>query len=91
MKKIALFNDKYVVNIPGPDNYKVTGNFGNYEYTFTRNGRKVASVSKKFFSWSDTYGIAIAPGEDDILILAAAVVIDMASHGDQQQQSTFVY
>jgi uncharacterized protein YxjI len=91
VKKIALFNDKYIVDIPGPDNYKVTGNFGNYEYTFTRNGRKIASVSKKFFSWSDTYGIAIAPGEDDILILAAAVVIDMASHGDQQYQSTIVY
>ncbi|UCH95973.1 MAG: LURP-one-related family protein [Candidatus Aminicenantes bacterium] len=83
VKKITLFKDKYTVHISGPDDLKVTGNFWNYEYTFTRNGRKVAFVSKKLFSWSDTYGIAIAPGEDDILILAAAVVIDMISHGDQ--------
>ena len=83
VKRIVLFKDKFIVDIPGPDDYKVTGNFWKYEYTFTRNGRKVAFVSKKFFSWGDTYGIAIVPGEDDILILATAVVIDMVSHGDR--------
>ncbi len=83
MKKITLFKDKYTVDISGTDDYKVTGNFWNYEYIFTRKGKKVAFVSKKFFSWSDTYGIAIVRGEDDILILAAAIVIDMVSHGDE--------
>jgi uncharacterized protein YxjI len=91
VKKLVLLKDRYIVDIPGSDNYKVSGNVWNYEYSFTRNGRKVASVSKKFFSWSDTYGIAIVPGEDDILILAAVVVIDMVSHGDQQHQSRVVY
>ncbi|UCH93951.1 MAG: LURP-one-related family protein, partial [Candidatus Aminicenantes bacterium] len=70
VKKITLFKDKFNVDIQGPDDYKVAGNFWDHEYTFTRNGRKVASVSKTFFSWSDTYGIEMAPGEDDILILA---------------------
>ena len=84
VKKLVLFRDSYIVDVPGPDDYKVYGNFGNYEYTFIRNGRKVAFVSKKYFSWSDTYGIAIVPGEDDILILATAVVIDMVSHDNHQ-------
>ena len=35
-------------------------------------------------AWTDTYGVEIAEGEDDILILASAVVIDMACHGDQR-------
>jgi uncharacterized protein YxjI len=86
-KKITLFNDRYIVDVSGPDNYKVAGNFWNYEYTFTRNNRKVAFVSKRFFTWGDTYGIFIKPGEDDILILAAAVVIDMVSHGDKSHHS----
>ena len=84
IKRLVLFKDNYIVDIPGPDDYKVNGNFWSYEYTFTRSGRKVAVVSKKFFSWGDTYGIAIVPGEDDILILATAVVIDMVSHGNRQ-------
>ena len=32
------------------------------------------------FAWTDTYGVDIAEGEDDILILASTVVIDMACH-----------
>ena len=62
VKKIAPFKDLYVVHVPGADDFRVKGNFWKYEYAFTRNGRKIAFVSKKFFSWGDTYGIAIAPG-----------------------------
>ncbi|MCP5051434.1 MAG: hypothetical protein GY940_29980 [bacterium] len=80
VKKITLLKDKYTINVPGPDDIKVRGNFGDYEYVFTRNGRNIAVVSKKLFAWTDTYGIEIVPGEDDILILASAVVIDMVSH-----------
>ncbi len=82
-KKITLVKDRYTIDVSGSDDYKVSGNFWNYEYTFTRNNRKVAFVSKRFFTWGDTYGIFIKPGEDDILILAAAVVIDMVSHADE--------
>ncbi len=57
-----------------------TGNFFDFEYRFTRQGRTVASVSKRFFSFRDTYGIDIVDGEDDITILAKAVVIDLVCH-----------
>ena len=42
------------------------------------------SVSKRFFSLSDTYGIDIAEGEDDVTLLAATVVIDLCCHGDKK-------
>ena len=47
-----------------------------------RQGREVARVSKAYFSWSDTYGIDIDDDEDDITILATAVVIDLVCHDD---------
>jgi uncharacterized protein YxjI len=40
----------------------------------------VAEVSKRWFSWTDTYGVEVADGEDPVLILASAVVIDMVCH-----------
>ena len=43
-------------------------------------------VSKQWFAWSDTYGVDIAEGEDDILILASTVVVDVACHADQQRR-----
>ena len=76
-KEFTLFKDKYSVDIPGPNDYEVKGDFFDHEYGFYRKGIEVASVSKSYFSWSDTYGIDIIDGEDDITILATAVVIDL--------------
>ncbi len=82
----TFFSDKFEVDIPGPNDYHVEGNLFDYEYEFTRtSGQHAAGVSKKWFSWSDTYGIDIAPGEDDVLILAAAVVIDQVCHDNKNQ------
>ena len=40
----------------------------------------VATVSKRWFRVRDTYGVEIAPGEDDALVLAIAVCVDALSH-----------
>ena len=45
-----------------------------------RDGKTVAEVSKKWFALRDTYGIDIAEGEDDALILAVAVALDEMAH-----------
>ncbi|MCK4763382.1 MAG: LURP-one-related family protein [Candidatus Aminicenantes bacterium] len=84
VKKITLFKDKFIIDIPGPNDYIVKGNFTDHRYTFIRNGRGVAFISKKWLSWGDTYRIEIVPGEDDVVILAAAVIIDMISHGNEE-------
>ena len=67
---------------PGPRRSRGEGGLSRPRYTFERHGREVARVSKKWFSLSDTYAIDIDEGEDDVLILAAAVVIDLVSHPD---------
>ena len=78
----TLFRCKFTVDVPGPDDLEAQGSFLDMEYVFERGGRQVAEVSKRWFSWSDTYGVEIADGEDDVLILASTVVIDMVCHGD---------
>ncbi len=80
----TFFRHKFTVDVPGPDDLEAAGNFLDHEYTFERNGREVARVSKKWFRFSDTYGSDIDAGEDDVLILASAVVIDLVSHPDKQ-------
>lgn len=83
MKKITLFKDIYIVDIPGPDDYIIRGDFTDHLYTFIRNGKPVAFITKKWFSCGDSYMIEIDPEEDDVLILTAAIVIDMTSHDDE--------
>lgn len=76
----TFFHDKFTVDVPGPNDLEVKGDFLDFEYEFTRQGEVVASVSKEYFSVTDTYGVDINDDEDEILILVTTVVIDMVSH-----------
>lgn len=76
----TLFRCEFTVDVPGPNDLLAEGDFWEHEYEFTRHGRTIAAVSKRWFSWTDTYGIDVAPGENAPLILASAVVIDLCCH-----------
>jgi uncharacterized protein YxjI len=79
MVKKALINplrDRYVVKVGNGPDLEVQGNILDHEYRIGN----VATVSKKWFRVRDSYGIEIAPGQNDVLILATAVCIDQMSH-----------
>lgn len=76
----TILRHRFTVDVPGPDDLEAAGSFLEHEYTFTRHDAKVATVSKHWFSVTDTYGVEVGPGEDAVLILASAVVIDMVCH-----------
>jgi uncharacterized protein YxjI len=77
----TFLNDRFTVDVtadgPTPDDLDVRGDFWDHEYEFARAGEPVAAVSKQWFAWSDTYGVDVAGGEDDVLILACTVVVDL--------------
>lgn len=79
-KEFSWWNKTFSVDVPGPNDYVVKGSFWDHEYEFIRSDRVVARVSKRMWEWADTYGIDIIPGEDDITVLATAVVIDLVLH-----------
>ena len=80
----TLFHCKFAIDVPGPDDLEAKGDFLDHEYVFTRSGREVAQISKRWFAFSDTYGVDIGEGQDDVLLLASAVVIDMICHDEEK-------
>jgi uncharacterized protein YxjI len=76
----APFRDRFVVEVEGGEDLVAVGELLDHEYEVRRGGDTVARVSKKWFALTDTYGIDIAPGQDDALILAVAVAIDELAH-----------
>ena len=56
------------------------GDIVGHEYDIERDGNTIAHVSKRWFRVRDTYGIEIAPDQDDALILAVTVCIDQMTH-----------
>ncbi len=77
---IAPLRDRWVVKVGNDSDLEVKGNLLDYEYEISDGNRKVAEVSKKWFRITDTYGVQIEPSQNDILILAVTVAIDMMSH-----------
>jgi uncharacterized protein YxjI len=78
---ITPLRDRFDIEVEGGDDLSAKGNIVDHEYEIEREGNKVAEVSKKWFRIRDSYGIEIAPGENDALILAATVCIDEMSRG----------
>lgn len=73
---IAPLRSRFKVDVASGANMDVQGNILDHEYEISADGRKVAEVSKKWFRIRDTYGVEIAPGQNDALILAITVCVD---------------
>jgi uncharacterized protein YxjI len=77
----ARSGTRYSIEVDGGDDLEVKGNIVDHEFEFERGGNTVAEVSKRWFRVRDSYGIEIAPGQDDALILTAAICIDQMARG----------
>jgi uncharacterized protein YxjI len=76
--KVLSVRDKYTIDIPGPHDLEMRGGLLDHEYTVERDGREVATVSKRWFSIRDTYAVNVVEGEDHLLILAGVLALDLA-------------
>ena len=84
---ISLLSDRFGIELANGDTLDVVGDILDHEYEIRRGGEAVAAISKQWFTFRDTYGITIAPGEDDGLILAVAVALDELAHDPDEQRS----
>jgi uncharacterized protein YxjI len=78
----TLFHCTFEVDLPEADALIAEGDFTDHEYLLRRGERTVATVSKRWFQLTDTYGIDIDDHEDAVLLLASTVIIDMCCHAD---------
>ena len=77
---ITPMRERWVVKVgDGPD-LQVQGNILDHQYTIGDGASKVAEVSKRWFRLADTYGVLIEPSQNDIVILAVTVAVDMMAH-----------
>ena len=82
-KEWSWFQKKFKLDVPGPNDYEIEGSFWEHEFTFHRGGRAVATISKKLWAWTDSYGVEVVDGEDELAILCACIVIDQVLHDDE--------
>ncbi|MEM1228713.1 MAG: LURP-one-related family protein [Planctomycetota bacterium] len=85
VKEWTWFKKTFTLDVPGPNDYTITGSFWAHEFNFDRGGKSVARVSKKVWAWTDSYGVEITEGEDETSILCACIVIDQVLHDGSAQ------
>ncbi|MEJ2708442.1 MAG: LURP-one-related family protein [Anaerolineales bacterium] len=77
---ITPLRDRWTVKIRNGPDLEVQGNILDHEYEIGEGRHKVAHVSKKWFRVRDTYGVQVSPDQDDIIILAVTVALDIMAH-----------
>ena len=77
---VTPLRERMSVSVEGGQDLDVQGNIVDHEYSIEAGGAKVAEVSKRWFRVADTYGVEIAPGQNEILLLAVTAVIDSMTH-----------
>ena len=86
--KLLSLKDRLKIDVPGSDDLEAHGDLFHHEYDIARRHREVAHVSKRWIALTDSYGVEIDDDQDQILLLACAVVIDeileMREHGDKK-------
>ena len=81
-KRFSLFGSKFDI-ISEKGNFEISGQPFNYNFQIFKNQQLVATVDKKFFSLSDTYGVEIADSEDYAFIISLIIIIDQVVHDNR--------
>jgi uncharacterized protein YxjI len=80
------FGDRFTIDVPGPDDLEMAGDLFDHEFTIRRGDQVVATISKRWFSMRDTYAVDVAAGQDDLLLLASVLALDLAEDQERKQQ-----
>lgn len=78
-KEFTFFKPRFFIESKYGD-YQMEGDIFGYDFHIARNGRTVAYVSKKWFAFSDTYGVDIYNSENHAFLLSLVIVIDQVIH-----------
>jgi uncharacterized protein YxjI len=74
----APFGERFTIDVHGAGDMEINGELLSHEFTIDRDGQTVATISKRWLSTTASYAVDVAPSEDDLLILASVLALDLA-------------
>jgi uncharacterized protein YxjI len=80
------FGDRFTIDVPGPDDLELEGNVLEHDFVIRRGDQVAATVSKRWVSLTETYGVEVAPGQDDLLMLASVLALDLARDREREAE-----
>jgi uncharacterized protein YxjI len=74
----TLFRERLTIDVPGAGDMEISGDLLSHEFTIQQDGHTAATISKRWLSLTASYAVDIAPGENDLLIQASVLALDLA-------------
>lgn len=84
---ISPLHHKSVVELADGGNLEAIGNIIDKEFEIRSGGTVLARVSRSWFRVRDTYGVDVADGQDDALMIAVAVCLDRIHHDEEEHRA----
>jgi len=72
------FGERFTIDVHGAGDMEISGDLLSHEFTIQRDGQTVAMISKRWLTVTASYAVEVVPGEDDLLILASVLALDLA-------------
>jgi uncharacterized protein YxjI len=82
---ISPLHHRSTVDLADGSQLDVTGSILDKEFEITAGSQVLARISRAWFRIRDTYGVDVAPGQDDVLFLAIAVALDRIRRDDEER------
>jgi uncharacterized protein YxjI len=79
------FGERFTIGVHGAGDMEIEGDLFSHEFTIERDGQTIATISKRWLSMTASYAVDVAPGEDDLLILASVLALDLAVDAEHDQ------
>ena len=83
---ISPLHHRSVIDLADGSQLEAVGNILDKEFDILAGGQPIAHVSRSWFRLRDTYGVDVAPGGNDALILAIAVCLDRIHHDEEEKR-----
>jgi uncharacterized protein YxjI len=75
---LTPFGERFTIDVHGAGGMQISGDLLSHEFTIERDGQTVAAISKRWLSMTASYAVQVVPGENDLLILAGVLALDLA-------------
>jgi uncharacterized protein YxjI len=81
---VSPLRHRSVIELRAGGELEAVGDILDHEFEIRPDGggRPLARISRAWFSMRDRYGVDVAPGLDDALMLAMAVALDRLEHDE---------
>ena len=83
---ISPIHHRSVIELADGGELEAVGNILDKEFEIRSGWGVLAYVSRSWFRMRDTYGVDVAPGQDDALFIAIAVCLDRIHHDEEEKR-----